>query len=153
LKIFHIGQHYDRTTAALLSDARRGGDTVWVWRCSCGREILKTPDMVGEGKSTMCPQCARRLKARQAAAMAGRIQRDPDTGVGVGQLVGIREGRLFRNNSSGVRGVSWHAGTGRWAARISDGGRMRTIGYFRTIDEAAEARRRAVLERYGEEND
>ncbi|MBE6754598.1 MAG: glycosyltransferase [Ruminococcaceae bacterium] len=28
MKIFHIGQHYDRTTAALLSDARRGGDTV-----------------------------------------------------------------------------------------------------------------------------
>lgn len=146
------GQVRGQLTAIRPTEQRRGGDTVWVWRCSCGREILKTPDMVGEGKSTMCPQCARGLKSRQAAAMAAGISRDPDTGVGVGQLVGIREGRLFRNNSSGVRGVSWHAGTGRWCARISDGGRMRTIGYYKTIDEAAEARRLAVAQRYGAED-
>ena len=52
------------------------------------------------------------------------------------------------NNKTGVTGVYWHSNHKRWVAAISTGGRRRTIGYFKTIDEAKEARAKAE-EEYG----
>lgn len=77
-------------------------------------------------------------------------QRDEETNMMPESLADLKAGKLPRHNSSGVRGVSWHAGTGKWAARIQDGGRTRTIGYYATIDEAAKARAEAVKRKYGE---
>lgn len=85
--------------------------------------------------------------------MAAGIERHPDTGIGLANMRGLLEGKLSRNNTSGVRGVSWHASTRKWVARISEGGRTRTLGYYDTIDEAAEARAEAVRRRYGEGDD
>ena len=143
------GQRRGRLTAIRPTDQRRGGKTVWEWRCDCGATVLKTPDMVREGMSTMCPACARRLKRDQGAALAAAQVRDEETGMMPAGLDGLREGRLFRNNTSGVRGVSWHAGRGKWCARISDGGKMKTVGYYDTIDDAARARAEAVKKKYG----
>lgn len=41
-----------------------------------------------------------------------------------------------RSSKSGVRGVDWHAGNGRWRATVGHLGRQITVGYFDTIDEA-----------------
>lgn len=58
------------------------------------------------------------------------------------------------HNSSGVRGVSWHKGNGKWAVRVSNGkGGTRTVGYFARLEDAAEARRQAVAEMYSTEDD
>ena len=67
-----------------------------------------------------------------------------------GALDGIRAGKLYANNTSGVRGVSWHARNGDWVARIHENGKSVTIGHYATIEEAAEARRKAVLRKYGD---
>lgn len=95
----------------------------------------------------MCPSCARDLR-RQHAALA-QNRRDDETGMMPGALENLRSGKLPGNNTSGVRGVSWHNGTGKWVARISENGKMRTIGYYDTIDKAAAARQNAVLLKYG----
>lgn len=50
-------------------------------------------------------------------------------------------------NSSGVVGVLWAPRHRKWAAHICPGNsRTKTIGYFNTIPEAAEARRLAEIE-------
>lgn len=141
------GQKRGHLTAIKPTNHRRGNDTVWEWRCDCGAIIYKTPELVREGMSTMCPSCARELR-RQHAALA-QEQRDTETGMMPGALENLRSGKPFKNNTSGVRGVSWHNGTGKWAARISENGKTRTIGYYDTIDEAAAARQNAVLIKYG----
>ena len=44
-------------------------------------------------------------------------------------------------NTSGVTGVSWFARTNRWVAMIKGDGKVRNLGYFKTIEEAAAARK------------
>lgn len=51
-----------------------------------------------------------------------------------------RNQSMFRNNTSGVCGVCWHKAQGKWQARIMVDGRRKYLGYFTTIEAAAEAR-------------
>lgn len=144
------GQKRGHLTAIRPTDQRRNGSTVWEWRCDCGATVYKAVSMVqGKSKSTMCPACSRKLKRAHARAMVENQKRDDETGVMLGALPGIRNGKLFRNNSSGVRGVSWHAGTGKWVARMQRDDKTVTLGYFSSIEEAAKARKAAVLLKYG----
>lgn len=51
-------------------------------------------------------------------------------------------------NTSGVTGVSWFARTSKWVAMIKGDGKVRNLGYFHTIEDAAAARK-AAERRYG----
>lgn len=55
--------------------------------------------------------------------------------------VGIR-----RDNKSGVKGVHFYKRAGKWQAYIQVQGRMKYLGYFETLEEAAQARREAELQ-------
>lgn len=143
------GQRRGRLTAMHPTDARRAGATVWAWRCDCGAMVYKPPGMVREGMSTMCLACAAKLKNAQMDHMREVTVRDAETGLTPTALNGVRSGKLFRNNTSGVRGVSWHSGQQKWAARMQRDGRTITLGYYNTIEEAAKARAEAVRRAYG----
>ncbi len=45
-----------------------------------------------------------------------------------------------KNNSSGIKGVSWHKSNEKWAAYLSIDGIKLHLGYFETIDAAKDAR-------------
>lgn len=51
---------------------------------------------------------------------------------------------LFRNNTSGFRGVSWHKKVGRWFAYIKHLGKRHFLGYFDTPEEASAAYKEAA---------
>lgn len=53
-----------------------------------------------------------------------------------------------RRNTSGVTGVSYFHRTKKWVAMIKGDGKVRNLGYFRTIEEAAAARK-AAEKKYG----
>ena len=53
------------------------------------------------------------------------------------------------NNKSGVKGVSWDTGRGKWHATITINGREKGLGRFDTLEAAAEARRNAEAEYHG----
>ncbi len=55
------------------------------------------------------------------------------------------------NNTSGVKGVSWHKKASKWRADISIGNKCKYLGLFTTLKEAAEARNAAVREHWPEE--
>lgn len=50
------------------------------------------------------------------------------------------------NSRTGVRGVGWHQGVGKWLARVQHHGKRITVGYFDTLEEAGEAVRLARLQ-------
>ena len=57
---------------------------------------------------------------------------------------------IRKDNTSGVTGVYWHKGTGKWQAGIGLNGKMKYLGVFDTYEEAIEARVKAEKEYYGE---
>lgn len=57
---------------------------------------------------------------------------------------------LQPNNTSGIRGVTWHRRYKKWQAQIATGGKQLHIGYFTEFDAAVTARRAKAIELYGE---
>lgn len=53
-------------------------------------------------------------------------------------------------NTSGVKGVTWHAPTGTWQARIKSRGKELCLGYFHDINDAARARQDAATSMLGD---
>ena len=51
----------------------------------------------------------------------------------------LRNARLSRANTSGVKGVSWHKHSGKWRGQIMAQGKQTEVGYFDTLDAAAAA--------------
>lgn len=59
--------------------------------------------------------------------------------------------RIYRNNTSGFKGVTRNTGTGRpWRAAIKADGRRRHLGYYDTPEAAALAYDAAARELFGE---
>lgn len=59
---------------------------------------------------------------------------------------------IRKDNASGVSGVSWSRARGLWIAQIGSGKSRKYLGGFVTIDEAKNARRKAMSERGYHEN-
>lgn len=57
---------------------------------------------------------------------------------------GLNQG-LKITNTSGVNGVQWHKNRKKWHASIRIGGKLKHIGVYKNIDEAAQARRKAEI--------
>ena len=57
--------------------------------------------------------------------------------------------QIQRNNTSGVKGVSWDKKRKRWKAQIASGGVLRYLGLFRSIEDAAEVVREARCRMHG----
>jgi hypothetical protein len=57
---------------------------------------------------------------------------------------------LRRNNTSGVKGVSFVKETGRWRAYIQADGKWRFLGGHATLEAAANARKAAAEELHGQ---
>ena len=61
-----------------------------------------------------------------------------------------RNTKIQSNNVSGVRGVSFINSRNKWSARICIDGNQYFLGYFKTLDEAKEARINKANEIFGE---
>lgn len=54
----------------------------------------------------------------------------------------ISNGTISRNNTSGVRGVSWHQVLGKWQARIGFQGKAYHLGTYDKLEDAVAARKK-----------
>lgn len=61
-----------------------------------------------------------------------------------------RNCKLSIKNTSGERGVYLHSKSGRWLASIRINGKLKHLGSFNSIDDAAKARESAEREYFGE---
>ena len=60
----------------------------------------------------------------------------------------MKNRRKHKNNTSGVMGISWHKGAGKWQAYISKGGKRKGLGIFEDKFEAICVRKSAEI-RFG----
>jgi hypothetical protein len=64
----------------------------------------------------------------------------------VSRRVNCKNRKMDHDNKSGFTGVSWHAKSKKWMARIRCDGRQVFIGYFKNKEEAAKAWRMKAAE-------
>lgn len=124
------------------------GFAVYEWRCDCGNVFTRSINGTARDTGLYCPECQRKIKARQINAARENRQQDVETGLTRRYVKNLIDGVLTARNTSGVRGVYWHAGHKRWVATGRQEGKLVTLGEFEEIAEAREARARYVLENY-----
>ena len=61
-----------------------------------------------------------------------------------------RNSKIRKNNTSGIKGVTWDISSKKWKAQIRDEKKYKCIGRYKTIEEAAEAIKKTREELHGE---
>jgi hypothetical protein len=67
----------------------------------------------------------------------------------VNRFQNAQNSKLFCNNKSGYRGVSWYPSRAVWVVRITRRGVSRFVGYFKELEDAASAAELEATDRHG----
>lgn len=132
------GQTFGYLTAIEPTEHIKNHSVIWRWRCSCGAVIEAPLDSVLYSGRRSCGCESQKLKTKQITNARKSVEWIDGTCVNR-----IRSNKLQSTNTSGVRGVSWHKGMGKWLARIMFKGHSYTLGYYTELEDAAAARHKA----------
>ena len=110
---------------------------IWKFRCDCGKECVFPLRALSGGRRS-CGCLELETKGNQARQMQERIVRTEGTNVSI-----ISKPTVYRNNTSGVRGVHWVSRLQKWRAVIDFQGKRYELGVYSDLQEAARARQEA----------
>ena len=130
-KLDLTGQQYGHLSV-LRPAENIGSRTAWVCRCDCGRESVVKTCHLRSGHTTSC-----------GCSKSGATGLQSLTYVDGTCVEMLRAKTVRRNNTSGVPGVDWLAGKGRWRAAICFKGRRYYLGSYTEFSRAVQARKRA----------
>lgn len=142
-------KRFGRLKVVERTDEKQHGCYMYKCVCDCKNEILVRSDMLRSGEVQSCG-CLHDDLLREHVKKAYKNNFVDGT-----NIPKISSNKVQGNNTSGVRGVSWHKKTGKWSARISFKGTTYSLGYFDDVQIAAEARKIAekeLFEKYLEEH-
>ena len=122
------------------------GGYVYEWRCDCGTVIEKGSRFQGNA----CPECLRKARIARMPDINAKINRDDKTGLTRGGMDAIRNGKTYKNNKSGVRGVCWSKENKKWEAYGKIDGKYKLLGCFKELEDAKIAREENVKQILGE---
>lgn len=112
-----------------LPDRDADGSIRWLCRCACGNFAMVSSNKLRQGHTTSCG-CTGTQAAQQAKTYVD------------GTCVEILlSGTVSRNNTSGYRGVARKRDG--WQAYINYAGHRKSLGFYRTLEDAAHARQAA----------
>lgn len=116
-------------------------DKTYVWHCvcTCGKEFNTTAEVFRKIKSC---GCAQDLARKEHAKGILKEKRDNAKCDGT-NIYSINNKTLFKNNTSGVRGVVWDKSRKKWMAQITFKGKNHYLGRYNKKEEAIEARKKA----------
>lgn len=140
------GQRFGRLVALSPTGEVRGHSRIWHCQCDCGALCDVRGRSLADGSVRSCGCLQRETKAVQAVAMQAGCRRIDGTNLSV-----IGSKALYRSNSTGIRGVSWHQGTKMYVARITFRGKTYSLGYRHSAQEAAALRKAAEGEMFAPE--
>lgn len=107
---------------------------LWECLCDCGsRRVCRSRDLKS-GDVTRCLNCSKKLK-KVVAKREGWVGKTRDRW--------IRDGLVNKNNTSGVRGVSYDKRKGLWIASLSCEGEVKLRKKFKNKKDAINARKEA----------
>lgn len=138
------GQRFGRLTAIRATGQRKHNRIVWECLCDCGNVVNVRSDNLVSGETKSCGCLHIEVAAKQAETGIWQSNIRDGTNIKL-----IQSDKIYSNNTSGCKGVSWHKGVGMWVARIQFQGKSYHLGYFGDIGKAIEARKAAELKYFG----
>lgn len=128
------GMRFGKLTALRTTKERQSGSIVWECQCDCGKIVkIKSHSLVG-GNTKSCG-CLNKEVA--TSRMLKKAAADCAEGTRLSYLTKT----IFKNNTSGVRGVHLHKKSGKWIAEITFKKKSYYLGYFSNKEKAILARR------------
>lgn len=116
------------------------GKALWECQCECGKICQYTTTQLRSFGVQSCG-CLQREKAAELAPIAGKGRTFKD-----GSCVNSFNSTVGKNNTSGIKGVSYHKKAGKWRAQIRVKGKNYYLGLYSDIRDAEQARLRAERE-------
>lgn len=119
----------------------KGVQTIWECEClNCGKIFNKTQHNLTSGRCVSCGCVKRENSKKNINKYLGQVEKT--------NLSTINSDKPGKANSSGVKGVSYRKTANNYVAYIGFKGKLNIIGYFKTLEEAATARKQAEEELY-----
>lgn len=153
VQVDYTGQSFGRLTAI-----RRVSHGEWLWKCDCGNETIAKPADVKKGNPASCG-CGLKEASRKRIVEDNVLEFFD--GTSVSNLRSIVAGKIRSTNTSGYTGIKIrHNKSGdTYVARIMVRGKQINLGTYATIEEAADARKKAekkyfgaIIEQYDNQN-
>ena len=123
-----VGKQFGNLTVA-ANDGRRGGKHYWRCLCKCGKEAIVCQSNLKSSHTRSCGCLSDPRNTRHF--VEGTC------------IESIRSRKVSASNKSGIRGVYFNRRSGRWIAQITFQGHTRYLGSFESLEEAAQARKKA----------
>lgn len=142
------GQVFGRLTAVRKTSTRSpSGATIWECRCSCGNTTYVGISELTLGRINSCG-CLRSETSHENGKNAGKYIKDNFCieNTNINNLTAKKP----KNNTSGVKGVSWDKARQKWLAQIVFQGKYYHLGRFDRKEDATEARKEAEEKLYGD---
>lgn len=133
---FNIGEKVPGTYWTVLEKApSKNNASYYKCKCVCGKIFNTTQRNLTAGFCISCG-CANRENAKKNInKYLGLVENT--------NLSTINSNKPGKANTSGVKGVSYRKTTNNYVAYIGFKGKLNIIGYFKTLEEAAAARKQA----------
>lgn len=133
------GQKFNKLTAIKRVGTDKNRRALWLCKCDCGNNFIAAAIDLRSGRVKSCG-------CYHAAGVRAAKKADKVGGTSLGH---IKNGTVYNNSRSGVRGVSWDNRSQKWRATIKFRGHQKYLGLYNTVAEAEAARKEAEAEIYG----
>lgn len=110
-----------------------GRQSLWKCKCDCGNEVTVPANNFKRGQTTSCGCFQKEAASKFIKKRNQFLCKD-------GTMICSLTSKKPKNNTSGVKGVTWNIRKQKWQARIGFKNRRISLGYFDTLEAAAKAR-------------
>jgi hypothetical protein len=131
---------FGRLMAIKPTHKKIGRSIVWECQCSCGNKYEAPVSLLTSGGIKSCGCLHSELSK-------GELEKHIDFYTNVTK---IKSNRIYSNNTSGVKGVSWVKHYCKWNAYITFQKKRYNLGYYTNIEDAIHVRKVAEEEKFGE---
>jgi len=133
-------QKFSRLLVIKDTGLRDHGSVVWKCKCDCGNVIQARSDTLLSGRVVSCG-CATKERGKKRIKEIRKIREK--SYIENTDLSLITSAKLYKNNTSGCKGVSYRKDINMWQARITFQKKVIRLGCFKDKEKAVEARREA----------
>ena len=132
-----VGNTYGDLTVLAFSHKDSLNKLLYVCRCKCGNITIVRKQSLIYGETRSCG-CSRRKVKKDRDGVVERYSEDGE--------------RISKNNTSGVRGVSYIKSKNRWRAYMTINGKLKILGTFKDKQAAIDARKNCMMEHKSSSN-